>query len=298
MAYVWHSRPAARRSWRARGTRDARGARMLATACVLALLATAPACARDEASGTTVASGSEAAGPRPVIAAPTAPYVPSAVPSDAAIGGTVMLAGDAPPRAVIRPTMDQRVCGTELADPTLSVRNGRLADVVVWLDDVRSGRALPLARRYDVAHSGCQLRPRVQAVLAGGTLNVRNLDPMPQRTRVTRDGSLEVVAIIEHTGFGQVVPDDRVLARPGLLELTSDMHPWSRGWIAVFDHPYFDVTTADGQFSLEGVPPGTYELVAWHERLGRIERRVTVGEGERISETLTFGHESPPSHAR
>ncbi|MHB1225875.1 MAG: carboxypeptidase-like regulatory domain-containing protein, partial [Gemmatimonadaceae bacterium] len=262
--------------------------RMAAVACAVVAVAGAVACASDEAGGTTVARES-AATPPPVIAVPTVPYRPATVPSDAAISGTVTIAGTPPAEVVVRPTMDQRVCGTQFTERTLSVRGDRLADVVVWLADVRTGRQLPLGRRFDVTNVGCRLEPRVQAVLAGGTLNVRSRDPIPQRTRVVRHDTKALLAIIEHTDFGQVVPDDGVLSRPGLLELSSDLHPWTRGWVAVFDHPYFDVTTADGAFSLEGVPPGSYTLAAWHERLGRIEQPVLVGTSQRVSVTLTFG---------
>jgi hypothetical protein len=37
------------------------------------------------------------------------------------------------------------------------------------------------------------------------------------------------------------------------------------GYLAGFDHPYFAVTDAEGKFEISGVPPGTYNLVAWHE---------------------------------
>lgn len=266
-----------------------RAGRLAAVVCAIATIAGAAACTSDEAGGTNVARASAPATPPPVIAVPTVPYRVASVPSDAAITGTVTIAGTPPVEAVVRPTMDQRVCGTQFTERTVSVRGDRLADVVVWLTDARTGRELPLSRRFEISNVGCRLEPRVQAVLAGGTLNVRSRDPIPQRTRVVRQDTKALLAIIDHTDFGQVVPDDRVLARPGLLELTSDLHPWTRGWVAVFDHPYFDVTTADGAFSLEGVPPGSYTLAAWHERLGRIERPVVVGAGQRVSVTLTFG---------
>ena len=47
-------------------------------------------------------------------------------------------------------------------------------------------------------------------------------------------------------------------------------------WVAVFDHPLFSVTDGGGRFTIAGVPPGTYTLVAWHERFGKVEEQVTV----------------------
>jgi len=259
---------------------------------VAGLALAASACTSDVAGGTTVDGAARRAGPAPVIAAPSTPYVPSSVHSNAGIHGTVLLLGEPPASITVRPTMHQRICGSEVTDRTVVTRDQRLADVVVWLTDIRSGRELGLSRRFAVTNSGCLLEPRVQAVMTGGTLNVRNLDPIPQRTRISRHFTRATLAVIDHTDFGQVVPDDRVLASPGLLELTSDLHPWTHGWIAVFDHPYFAVTAANGAFSLEGVPPGNYTLAAWHERFGRIERQVTVGAGETVEISLTFGRDA------
>jgi hypothetical protein len=35
--------------------------------------------------------------------------------------------------------------------------------------------------------------------------------------------------------------------------------------ILVVPHPYYAVTDESGRFELTGVPPGEYEIVAWHE---------------------------------
>lgn len=44
------------------------------------------------------------------------------------------------------------------------------------------------------------------------------------------------------------------------IRLGCEIHGWMRAWIYVFDHPYFAVTDAKGQFSLDHVPPGKYVL--------------------------------------
>ena len=160
---------------------------------------------------------------------------------------------------------------------------------MLWLTDVRGGAALPLKRRFEVGNVRCQLVPRVQAVVAGGTLNVRSSDALLHRTRALRHGTDQVLARWEHNDFGQVVPDDRVLREPGLIELRSEVHPWTRGFIAVFDHPYFVVTPPSGTVLLEGVPPGSYTLAAWHERFGRVEQPVTVAAGQATPVTITLG---------
>ena len=59
-----------------------------------------------------------------------------------------------------------------------------------------------------------------------------------------------------------------------------NVHPWMKSYIAVVGNPYFQVTGADGKFTLKNVPPGTYTLTAWHESLGSMDQMVTVGASE------------------
>ena len=47
-----------------------------------------------------------------------------------------------------------------------------------------------------------------------------------------------------------------------------DVHGWMNAYAGVLDHPYFAVTKPDGTFSIPNLPPGTYTLAAWHEKLG------------------------------
>lgn len=61
-----------------------------------------------------------------------------------------------------------------------------------------------------------------------------------------------------------------------------------KGYIAVFDHPYFTVTGKDGSFDLKNVPPGNYTLVAWHELYGTNEQPVTIGSKESKTLHITF----------
>ena len=35
-----------------------------------------------------------------------------------------------------------------------------------------------------------------------------------------------------------------------------------------------------GNFSIDGIPPGSYIIKAWHEALGIMEKQVTITEGD------------------
>ena len=114
-------------------------------------------------------------------------------------------------------------------------------------------------------------------------------DAVRSRLRFVRRPSNEVVSTVEMNDQGQVVPDEKILAAPGVVEVRGEVHPWLRAWLLVFDHPYYAATGGDGAFTLADVPPGTYRLVAWHERLGLAEQSVTVEAGKAAAVTLRFG---------
>ena len=225
----------------------------------------------------------------PVIPAASEAYRAVAVENGGTIAGAVTFAGTPPADTVVRPTVDQQVCGAEVRDGGVRHGGDRLADAVVWLADARTGKPLPLERRYRVTTQRCALTPRVQAGLVGGTINVGNQDRVVHRTRLVRQGPNETVAIVSEHDEGQVVPVSDALAKPGLVRITCDVHPWTRGWLAVFDHPYFAVTATDGAFVLDGVPAGEYTLVAWHPRFGRTEQRVHVSGGMQTTTSVRFG---------
>lgn len=230
-------------------------------------------------------SNGEALAAIPGFARRAAPYTVRALTSMGRAAGTVEIEGEPPADSLIQPTVDQLVCGA-YTRRGIDRRGNRAVGVIVWIDGIRSGKPLPIERRFEVTNDRCALVPEVQAVIAGGTLNVRSLDAVVHRTRFTRKDTGERIATIRETDEGQVVPNEHVLADPGILELSCDVHGWTRAWIAAFDHPYFSMTGTDGSFVIDSVPPGRYAVHAWHPRLGSVQDSVMIAPGGEARITL------------
>jgi plastocyanin len=133
---------------------------------------------------------------------------------------------------------------------------------------------------------GCLYTPHVIAVRVGQPLHVMNSDqtthnihPVPVNNREWNESQPPGAAAIEQSFAREEVA----------VPVKCNVHPWMKSYIAVISHPYFQVTGADGAFSLKNVPPGTYTLTAWHELYGANEQSVTIGASEAKSDiAITF----------
>jgi hypothetical protein len=67
-----------------------------------------------------------------------------------------------------------------------------------------------------------------------------------------------------------------------------DVHPWMGGYVSVLPHPFFSLTAPNGKFEIRNLPAGTYQIEAWHEKLGIQTATVTVNEGETSTSNFAF----------
>lgn len=65
-----------------------------------------------------------------------------------------------------------------------------------------------------------------------------------------------------------------------IIKVECDLHSWMTAWIIVTPNGYSDVSSSDGTFSISNIPPGKYELTAWHETLGSQSKSVTINDKE------------------
>ena len=72
------------------------------------------------------------------------------------------------------------------------------------------------------------------------------------------------------------------------LPIRCDVHKWMGAFVGVFDHPFHTVSKAGGSFELPKLPPGTYEITAWHEKFGKKTMMVTVADNDKKEVNFSF----------
>ena len=175
--------------------------------------------------------------------------------------------------APVRVTTDQRVCGAELPDLAVVVdAQGRLANAVVVLVGVKRAAAADPT----ITNDKCAFAPRVQIVRPSANVKTTSKDPILHTTNAQLENG--------RTLFNVALPIagltiTKSIGNAGNVRLICNTHPWMRGWLIVTDEAAA-ITGADGRFSIDNVPPGTYELRIWHESLKSAPQKITVAAGK------------------
>ena len=162
---------------------------------------------------------------------------------------------------------------------------GALANVVIYVSDGLAGRTFQPPQQPAVfEQKGCQYKPHVLAMQANQKLDVVNSDETTHNIHPNPNTNREWNMTQPHG-----VPLEQTFAREEIaIPVKCNVHPWMRGYIAVFKHPYFAVSDKNGSFDLKDLPPGTYTITAWQEKLGTLNQKITVGAGETKTLEFTF----------
>lgn len=107
----------------------------------------------------------------------------------------------------------------------------------------------------------CAFVPRILAVRAGDGLEVKNSSPVPHNIKYNGENSFNVniPAGMSHKMEQPFTPSSVPVG------FECGMHPWMKGQVRVFEHPYFAITDDDGKFEIKDVPAGKWRIVYWHE---------------------------------
>lgn len=84
--------------------------------------------------------------------------------------------------------------------------------------------------------------------------------------------------------------------KPGRVDVFCSIHSSMSCVVLVLENPYFATANDKGVYSIPNVPPGTYKLKAWHERLPAQIREITVPETGEVKMDFTLGITTLPKY--
>jgi len=192
--------------------------------------------------------------------------------NEGTVTGVVAFNGTPPAPKKIDASADP-VCGQQ--NPNLStedtvVKDGKLANAFVYIKDgtTADGKkitALNFATPTDevtLNQKGCHYVPHVLGVQTNQKLKIVNSDPTQHNIHPTPKVNQEW----NQTQPNGAAPIEKSFARAEILiPVKCNQHPWMKSYIGVLKHPFFAVSAEDGSFTIKGVPPGSYTVVAWRE---------------------------------
>ena len=207
------------------------------------------------------------------------------------ITGTVVFAGKAP---ALRPiAMDaEPVCAKKHAGPapneSLVLGSGNtMANIMVWVS-----KGLPAGKTYPAPttpvvldQNGCTYVPHVMGIMVGQPYRILNSDGILHNIhtlpKINPSFNRGQPATVKEMSTNFPKPE-------AIFQVKCDVHPWMSAYIGVYTHPFFSVTGMDGKFTISGLDPGTYEVTAWHERLGTQTASITVAASDTKSQDFKF----------
>jgi plastocyanin len=207
------------------------------------------------------------------------------------INGTVTFAGKVPALKPLSMDADP-ACAKKHSKPVpsemLVLGSGNtMGNIMVFVSKgLPAGKTYPAPKTPAVLdQKGCQYLPHVMGVMVGQQYRILNSDGILHNVhalpKINRGFNRPMPATVKEATATFDKPEN-------MFQIKCDVHPWMSAYVGAFTHPFFSVTGTDGKFTISGLDPGTYELTAWHERLGMQTASVTVKANETKSQDFKF----------
>jgi hypothetical protein len=192
-----------------------------------------------------------------------------AVTDGGTVSGTVKWSGPVPRGLDFPVTKDPQICDPDSKktvdlDRLIVGPEGGVANTVVYLKNISSGKAIDLPeQRRHLDQKRCHYIPHILLVPQNTALSMQS-----------SDATLHTIHMEGAATFNLPFPfqnqvSSRIMGNPGLVHLRCNGgHVWMNAEMMVVSHPYYAVTDESGHFEFTHVPPGSYQIVAWHEGWG------------------------------
>jgi len=198
------------------------------------------------------------------LAMPTDASIVRVTPSGGSISGRVSFTGQVPKLDRAK-TISPECCGKTHSYERLVVdKKGGVGYTLIYISNPPAGKANFPA--VTVTQANCGYSPHMAIATRGANVTFVNNDPVLHNVH-----GYYFIGNDRSTAFNFAQPtqgqsSSQQLRKAGMVNVECDAgHTWMNSWIWVTDNPYAAVSDDDGEYKLDGLPPGTYTVVMWHE---------------------------------
>jgi plastocyanin len=162
-----------------------------------------------------------------------------------------------------------------------------MGNIMVWVSKgLPAGKTWPAPKTPVVLDQhGCQYVPHVMGIMVGQPYRILNSDGILHNVhtlpKINPSFNRGQPATVKEVTTSFPKPE-------GMFQIKCDVHPWMSAYMGVFTHPFFSVTAMDGKFTISGLDAGSYEITAWHEKLGTQTAAITVAANETKTQSFKF----------
>jgi hypothetical protein len=229
---------------------------------------------------TTASAGTAAA--QPVAAAAPA--------EGATITGKVTLQGAVPAMPTLQMAADPYCQSQHASAPAKDEEvvvgpQGELANVFLYVKNVPGNYPAP-STPVVLDQRGCQYHPHAIVLQVGQPLQIKNSDATLHNIHALPNINSQFNEGQPVQGMVSTKKFDKAEVTP--FRVKCDVHGWMKAFMAVLPNPFYSVSQGDGTFTISGLPPGNYTIVAWHEKYGQQEQQVTVAPKETKTVSITY----------
>jgi hypothetical protein len=193
------------------------------------------------------------------------------------------------------PEMARIAVNDPACNPNVELRNqavlvtgdSKLQNVIVYVDSGHEGVSYPVPTTPIVLDQlNCRYDPHVFTMVASQPLLIRNSDPAAHNVHAFP----EVNMVFNFAQPRQGLEATETFAIPEYMPpipIRCDVHRWMNSFAGVFDHPFHTTSAATGTYSID-VPPGTYQIMTWHEEYGEMSSTVEVAPDATVELDFTY----------